>query len=129
MRAGVVAVRVDQGGLGRDALGLGRGLGLRGRLRRLRGGLLRRLQRIDLRQHARQLALQVQLGLLVVGVGQLAQPVLELQIAEVLVDLRFAVFQVRRGRYRSGFGNILVANEQRERDRSHHQDNCDRDHH
>ncbi len=72
---------------------------LRG-LARLGSNGRRGLHRVDLRQHFRQFALQIHFGLLVIGVRQLAQAKLKLQVAQVFVDLRLALFQVRGGRYR-----------------------------
>ena len=53
---------------------------------------------VDLRQHPRQFLLQADLGLLIIGVGKLADAILELQIAQVLIDGRAALVQMPRGR-------------------------------
>ena len=49
---------------------------------------------IDFRQHRGQFLLQVFLGQLVVVIGEFAHTVLELQVAQVLVDRRLALIQV-----------------------------------
>src|SRR5882672_3381194 len=79
---------------------------------RRRRGRLHRLNRIDLRQHLRQLALQIELGLLVIRVRKLANSKFKLKIAQVFVNLRLAFFQVGRRRDWWCFGHILRPDEQ-----------------
>ena len=65
------------------------------------------LDAIHFGHHAGQFLLQILLGLLVVFVGKLADAVLELQVAQVLVDSGLAFVQMLKGRNGLRFGEIL----------------------
>ena len=69
---------------------------------------------VDLRQHHGQFLLQGELGPLIIRIGKFSHAILELQIAQVLVNRGLALFQMLRGRDRIGRRNVFGANEQRE---------------
>ncbi len=88
---------------------------------------LRRRDAIDLGQHRRQFLLQRELGLLIIGVRKFADAIFELQVAQIFVDRRFAIFQMLRGGNRLGRRHVLGADEQREQsgDGDHEDDHGD----
>ena len=93
----------------------------RGRRRRLapsHSAAQLQLDAVHFGHHAGQFALQIPLGLLVVLVGELAQTVFKLQVAQVFVDGGFALVQMLEGRNRFRLGQILGPDRQDEDDRA-----------
>src|SRR5476651_2259064 len=70
-------------------------------------------QTVHFAQHAGELLLQVPLGALVIGIGQLADPVLKRQIPQILVDSDLALIQMLKWRFRLGNRQIPRANPER----------------
>jgi hypothetical protein len=65
----------------------------------------------------------------IVGLGKLAHAEFELQVAQILVNLRLALLQVRRRRHRRRLGNILIAHKQNENESSNGEENGYGQHH
>ena len=111
-----VAVGAGEG-IGLGLAGDGRGFGLH-----LDGLAQAGFDLINLCHDAGELFLEIALGGLVVVVGELADPVFELKVAEVFVDRGLAFIEVGEGRDRLGFREILRANAEDEDDDNDRQD-------
>src|ERR1019366_2727172 len=72
-------------------------------------------QPVHFGEYRGQLLLQVFLGVLIILVGEFADPVFKLEVAQVLIDSGFPLIEVIEWRYRLRLGQILCPNAEERR--------------